>query len=146
MKSMELKILSFTGESYSSDKVSSITLISGLWEITILDNHSPLITSVKPSTMFITKKDTNGVVSRDDFAIGSGVVEVRNSKVKILSDMLVDMEAVDYDKAEAARKRALELMEKFKNSKDRIEMEKFIEAEDMLLKSIAQIKLHVIKW
>ena len=95
--------------------------------------------------MFITKKDANGVVSRDDFAIGSGVVEVRNSKVKILSDMLVDMEEVDYDKAEAARKRALELMEKFKNSKDRIEMEKFIEAEDMLLKSIAQIKLHEIK-
>ena len=59
--------------------------------------------------------------------------------------MLVDMEEVDYDTAEAARKRAIELMEKFKNSKDRVEMEKFIEAEDMLLKSIAQLKLHTMK-
>lgn len=142
---MQLTILSFTGESFSSDRVTSVTLKSGLWEITILDNHSPLITSVKPSTMFITMKDEHGVTHRDDFAIGSGVVEVKGSKVKVLSDMLVDVQEVDYDKAESARARALELMEKYKNSKDRVEMEKFIEAEDMLLKSIAQLKLHSIK-
>lgn len=142
---MQLTILSFTGESFSSDRVTSVTLKSGLWEITILDNHSPLITSVKPSTMFITMKDEHGVTHRDDFAIGSWVVEIKGNKVKVLSDMLVDVQEVDYDKAEAARARALELMEKYKNSKDRVEMEKFIEAEDMLLKSIAQLKLHSIK-
>lgn len=111
----------------------------------MLDNHSPLITSVKPSALFLTLKDENGVLSRNDFAVGSGVVEVRNSKVKILSDMLVDMQEVDYEKAELARQRALDLMEKYKHSKDRVDMEKFIEAEDNLLKSIAQIKLHEMR-
>jgi ATP synthase F1 epsilon subunit len=142
---MELKILSFNGESFQSDKVVSITLMTGRWEITILDRHSPLLTSIKPSTMFLVLKDDNGMTKRDDYAIWSWVVEVRNSKVKIMSDMLVDIEEVDYDKASQAREKALALMEKFKDSKDRIEMERFIEAEDMLLKSVAQLKLYDLR-
>lgn len=55
--------------------------------------------------------------------------------------MLVDIDDLDIDKAERARVEALELMEKFKDSKDKMDMEKFIEAEDQLLKSIAQLKL-----
>ncbi len=59
--------------------------------------------------------------------------------------MLIDVEEVDMDKASAAKERALELMEKYKNAKDRVDMEKFIEAEDMLMKSIAQLKLYDLK-
>jgi hypothetical protein len=36
-------------------------------------------------------------------------------------------------------------MEKYKDSKDKVDMERFIQAEDMLLKSIAQLKLSEIK-
>jgi len=32
-------------------------------------------------------------------------------------------------------------MEKYRDSNDKMDMEKYIEAEDMLLKSIAQLKL-----
>lgn len=142
---MKLQILSFNGESFSSNTVVSITLMTGAGEITILDNHTPLITSVKPSTMYIVAKDENGVELRDDFAVGSGVVEVMNSSVKIMSDMLVDIESIDLGKAENARKEALMLMEKYKDAKDRVDMEKFIDAEDMLLKSIAQLKLYDLK-
>ena len=42
MKSMELKILSFTGESYSSDKVSSITLSRSIAELGIYPAVDPL--------------------------------------------------------------------------------------------------------
>ena len=55
--------------------------------------------------------------------------------------MLIDMEEIDVEEAENARKRALELMEKDSNSQH-IDMEKYIEAEDMLLRSVAQLKLH----
>ncbi|MDR1988398.1 MAG: hypothetical protein LBQ24_06875 [Candidatus Peribacteria bacterium] len=58
-----------------------------------------------------------------------------------MADMLVDVESVDKDAAERAREKALEIMEKYKNAKDKVDMEKYIEAEDMLLKSIAQLKL-----
>jgi len=62
-----------------------------------------------------------------------------------MADMLIDIEDVDIEKAEHARTRAMELMAKYKDSKDRVDMEKFIEAEDMLLKSIAQLKLYDLK-
>jgi len=52
-------------------------------------------------------------------------------------DMLVDIEDLDLEHLERAKIEAQELMQKFKDSKDKIDMEKFIEAEDALLKSIA---------
>jgi F0F1-type ATP synthase epsilon subunit len=95
--------------------------------------------------MYLIIRNEKGEERRDDFAIGSGVVEVKDSHVKIMSDMLIDIEDINILKAEHARTFALELMEKYKNSKDRIDMERFIEAEDMLLKSIAQLKLYDLK-
>ena len=139
---MKLKILSFSGETFSHDNVISITMMTWVGEITVLDSHSPLLTHIRPSTMYIVYKDEHNVEHRDDFAIWSWVVEVRKSNVKIMADMLVDIHDLDIDKAERARQEAIDLMEKYKDAKDRVDMEKFIEAEDMLLKSIAQLKLY----
>lgn len=138
---MKLKILSFSWESFSSDNVVSATMMTAIWEITILDNHSPLLTSIKPSTMYVIYKDESWNEKRDDFAIWKWVVEVSNSEVKVMADMLIDIDDLDVEAAERARKKAIELMEKYRDAKDKLDMEKFIEAEDMLLKSIAQLKL-----
>lgn len=67
---MKLKILSFGGQSFSHERVVSVTLMTQMGEITVLDNHAPLITAIKPSTMYAIYKDENGVEFRDDFAIG----------------------------------------------------------------------------
>jgi len=142
---MELKILSFGGEEFSSDSVTSATLMTGIGEITVLEDHAPLLTSIKPSTMYVVYLDKHGTEKRDDFAIWSGVVEVSNSSVKIMADMLVDIDDLDLDQAERARSEAVALMEKYKNAQDKVDMEKFIEAEDMLLKCIAQLKLGNMK-
>ncbi len=142
---MKLKILSFSGENYSNESVVSVTVMTKSGEITILDKHSPLIASIEPCVLYTVYKDKNNMTQREDFAVGSGVIEVHNSSVKVMADMLIDVEEVDLNQAEAAKKRALELMEKYKHSKDRVDMEKFIEAEDMLLKSIAQLKLYKMK-
>ena len=138
---MKLKILSFSWESFSSDNVISATMMTAIWEITVLDNHSPLLTSIKPSTMFVIYKDESWNEKRDDFAIWKWVVEVSNSEVKVMADMLIDIDDLDVEAAERARTKAIELMEKYRDAKDKLDMEKFIEAEDMLLKSIAQLKL-----
>lgn len=142
---MKLKILSFWGQSFSNENVVSITLMTRMGEITVLDNHAPLITAIQPGTLYVIYKDENNIDIRDDFAVGSGVVEVSNSEVKVMSDMLIDIEDLDVNTAERAKQEALELMEKYKDAKDRVDMEKFIEAEDQLLKSIAQLKLYDLK-
>jgi len=91
--------------------------------------------------MYLVHREKNNISEREDFAIGTGVVEVSHNSVKIMADMLIDIEDLDKDEAERARLEAINLMEKYKDSKDRVDMEKFIEAEDMLLKSIAMLKL-----
>jgi F-type H+-transporting ATPase subunit epsilon len=142
---MKLKIISFSGETFSSESAVSVTLMTGIGEITVLDNHAPLLTSIKPSTMYVVFLDEKGQEKRDDFAIGRGVVEISDNEVKVMADMLVDIEDLDLDAAERARAKAVETMEKFKDSKDKVDMEKYIEAEDMLLRSIAQLKLGDVK-
>lgn len=138
---MKLKMLSFSWKSFVSDNVISVTLMTAVWEITVLDNHSPLITSVKPSTLYFLYIDANWVEKRDDYAIWKWFVEISDNAIKIMADMLVDIEDLDVWVAERARNKAIELMEKYRDSTDKMDMAKYIEAEDMLLKSIAQLKL-----
>ena len=65
---MKLKIFSFSWESFSSDDVVSAILSTAIWEITVLDNHTPLLTSVKPSTISITYLQ-NWQKKEENFAI-----------------------------------------------------------------------------
>jgi F0F1-type ATP synthase epsilon subunit len=60
-------------------------------------------------------------------------------------DMLVDIDDLDIDHVERAKIEAERIMEEMKKNKDKMDMEKFIEAEDSLLKSIAAMKLYEIK-
>lgn len=142
---MKLNIYSFNWEHFSSDKVISVTMMTMMGEITILDRHTPLLSAFKPSTMFLLYKDENSIVHRNDFAVWAWFLEVKDSEVKILTDMLIDVEDqkdIDKNAIELAKADAIALMEKYKSSKDRVDMEKFIEAEDNLMKSIAQLKLY----
>lgn len=138
---MKLEILSFNWKLFKSEKVVSITAMTKMWEITVLDNHSALITCLKPSVLRVVFMDENNMKQEENFAIGWGILEVAHSNVKILIDMLVTVSEINVDSALEAQKKALEMMEKYKDSKDRVDMERFVEAEDMLLKSIAQLKL-----
>jgi len=142
---MQLKILSLSGEIFSSKTVESATVMTTSWEITILDEHTPLLSSVKPSTMYIIYTDESWKTKRDDFAIWTWVVEVSNNSAKIMTDMLVDIEDLDTERAERARQEAIKLMEKYRDSKNKVDMDKYIEAEDMLLRSIAQLKLSELR-
>lgn len=142
---MNLKILSFAGKTIEMDKAISLTIDTRMGQITILDSHSPLITALKPCVAYIKYFDENNMPKRDDFAIWGGILEVSWHNVKVLADMLTDIDEVDADKAGEAKKKAEELMAKYKDSTDKIDMEKFVEAEEMLLKSIAQLKLSELK-
>jgi len=142
---MELKILSFEWESFVNKNVVSVTLLTGVGEITVLENHVPLMTYVEPSTLYIDYKDENNVLIRDDFAVGRWVVEIDGKKMKILTDMLTDIADLDVEEVRRAKMLAEELMNKYKGKTDKMDMAKFLEAEEQLLRSIAQLKLYDIK-
>lgn len=138
---MKLEILSFNWKLFKNRNVFSVTVMTKKWEITVLDNHISLITSLKPWVVEIVYFDENNDKKEEYFAIWWWILEVSQSSMKILIDMLIWIDEVDINLAEKAKLEAIEIMEKYKNSKDKIDMEKFIEAQDMLLKSVAQLKL-----
>lgn len=142
---MKLEIQSFNGKLFKSDTVVSLTAVSSSWEITILEHHVPLITALTPSVLKVVYKDLNHISQTEFFAIGGWVLEVANNTMRVLIDMLVTVDEVNLDLAEKAKNSALQTMEAFKDSKDRVDMEKFVEAQDMLLKSLAQLKLWNLK-
>ncbi len=141
---MKLEILSFSWELFKSEEVVSVTCMTSTWEITVLKDHIPLITVLKPSVVNV-EYVIEWKTKKENFAIWKWVLEVSNNEVKILIDMLVSVDKIDVDLAMKAKKEAIELMEKYKWSQDKIDMEKFVEAQDQLFKSIAQLKLNNLK-
>ena len=138
---MNLQVISFAWKAFDKDNVKSVNLMTNAWDITILDDHEALISTIKPCVVFIEYKDN----SKEELVVWGWIVEVSESKVKILADMMADIHDIDKVETSEAIKNAEALMEKYKDSKDRVDMEKFVEAEDMLLKSVAKLKLSEIR-
>ena len=50
---MKLEILSFTWNLFKSDTVEQVTAMTKVGEVTLLENHTPLVTVLKPSVISI---------------------------------------------------------------------------------------------
>lgn len=138
---MKLEIISFSWGVFKNENVHSLSLITKSWEITILWDHTPLISSVVPCILNVNYKSEDWPMISEDFMVWRWILEVWNDEIKVLIDVLINAENIDIDKAELAKSNALEIMEKYKNASDQIDMEKFLEAEDQLLKALAQLKM-----
>jgi F-type H+-transporting ATPase subunit epsilon len=73
--------------------------------IGILPKHEPLLTALSIGELRYKKGNQETA-----FAIGGGFMEVRPDKVTVLADAAEGADEIDEQRAEAARKRAQELM------------------------------------
>ena len=79
---MKLEIITLKGIEFEGE-VSSVNLKTTSGEITVLDNHRPLITELKKGKAFVVKKGGEKV----DFNIESGFLEVgENNQATILAN------------------------------------------------------------
>lgn len=96
------------------NEIFQVTIPTMEGEITILPNHIPLISVLKAGDLRF--KDSNG---EQHMAVSGGFVEVRGkNQIVVLADHAQRVEDIDIEKAEEARMRAQEQMEKLKNSQD----------------------------
>ena len=84
-------------------EVDSVTIPTLSGEATILQNHAPLISALKPGTVAYSAKGTT-----DKLVISGGFVEVNSNTVSVLADMAETSDEVDA----AAAKSDLEAAEK----------------------------------
>jgi F-type H+-transporting ATPase subunit epsilon len=91
---------------YSGD--ADIVVVPGtLGEMGILPNHSPLLSTMKFGVIKVRHKGEELV-----FTVAGGVVEVQPDQVTILADAAENVDEIDITRADAARKRAEELLAK----------------------------------
>ncbi len=98
--------------------------------IGILPRHEPLLTALSFGELRYKKGD-----QEFSFAIGGGFMEVRPEKVSVLADSAEYAEEIDAAEAEAARKRAQELLaQKPENEADALRLERSLRRAEVQLR------------
>jgi F-type H+-transporting ATPase subunit epsilon len=88
-------------------EIDSVTVPTQTGEITILKNHIPLVSNLKPGELRFS-----GDKEEEYFAVSGGFVEVRESgEVIVLADTAEFGHEIDPERAEKARADALKLMQ-----------------------------------
>ncbi len=91
----------FTGE-------ADIVILPGsAGEMGILPNHAPLITTLNYGVIRVRRHGEEQV-----FTVAGGIAEVQPDVVTVLADAAENVEEIDVERAEAARRRAEEAMAK----------------------------------
>ncbi len=74
-------------------------------EMGILPNHAPLLSTLKMGILVVRYKGQEQV-----FTIAGGVIEVQPDMVTIMADAAENVQEIDIDRAEAAKRRAEEIL------------------------------------
>ena len=96
-----------------SDDVDQINAPGGAGRMGVLPRHEPLLTTLIPGELTIVKGN-----ERTPFAISGGFMEVLPDRVTILADTAERADEIDESRAEAARKRAEELLRERRSEQD----------------------------
>lgn len=104
MATLRLEIVTPEAKTYSED-VDSVVIPGTDGEMGVLPQHAPLLTSLKPGELRVTK---DGQEIR--LAVGEGFAEITHTSVNVLTDMAVKESDIDENAAEEAIKRAEEAL------------------------------------
>ena len=103
---LKLKIINLDGV-YFFDEVDLLNVFTASGNLTILANHLPLISNIEISHLYI-KQD--GVIT--NFAIAGGTLFVSESDCKIITPAIEKDSEIDYTRANNAKIRAEERLNK----------------------------------
>ena len=126
---LRLEIVTPEKIAYAED-VEMVTLPGSEGELGVYPNHVPLLTTLNPGELRVLKNGKDSYL-----AIGEGFVEVTGATVSVLTDMAIDVTAIDESAAEQAVARARAAM------KDDLTGEEVAAVQGSLQKALAQ--LHV---
>ena len=101
---MRLEIVTAEGTVFADD-VNEVVAWGIEGQLGILPHHAPLMTMLQPGDLLIRKDNEEHYL-----AISGGFLEVRPDKVIILADACERAEEIDIERAEAARRRADEIL------------------------------------
>lgn len=127
---LKLEIVSVERLVYSQDV--DMVIAPGIeGELGILPRHVPLLTALTFGELRVRRGE-----EEESFAISGGFMEVQPDHVMVLADTIERAEEIDLERAETARRRAEERLEKMA-----LEKVDFVRAEAALRRSLIRIKV-----
>jgi len=130
MATLKLEILTPTEKVYEGD-VDMVQLPGIEGDMGVLPAHEPLITELVPGELRIISKGHTEIL-----AIGEGFAEITGTTVGVLTEGAVNEKDIDEQAAEAAVKRAEELLKS-----STLEGEELEATQAALARSLAQIRI-----
>lgn len=109
----------------------SVTLPTGDGEITVLERHIPLVTTITPGSAVV--RDAAGEMQI--FAVSRGFIELDGKNVRILTDIADRVEELEEEQIRKAKERAETLM-----TEKRADAEEFAEAVAVLDRELARLR------
>jgi F-type H+-transporting ATPase subunit epsilon len=102
---MPLKLRIITPERvvFDEENIDSVTLPGVMGEMTILPQHAPIMTELRPGPVLFRRGG-----EEIDLALSGGFLEVRNDNVVVLADTAERSDEIDQARAEEARRKAQE--------------------------------------
>jgi F-type H+-transporting ATPase subunit epsilon len=119
------------------DEIFKVTVPTREGEITVLPQHTPLVSILVPGIIELTNKDGE----RKIISVSGGFIEVLRNKVVVLADTAERAEEIDIQRAEEARTRA---EDSIKNEKQ-FDKERFANISATIAKELARTKA-VKRW
>jgi F-type H+-transporting ATPase subunit epsilon len=117
---------------FLEDKVDSLTLPTQMGEITILQNHIPLVANLTHGEIKYRKQGQEFF-----FAVSGGFIEVKKgNQVVVLADTAEFGHEIDIERAEKAKENAKRMMQEAHK-----DTESYASAAAMLEKNLARIRV-----
>ena len=103
---LSVHVVTAEREIYTEDGVDEVIAPGIQGELTVLPQHAPLLTMIRPGILRLVKGG-----EETDVAITGGFLEVKDDRVTILADAAERAEEIDTVRAEEARRRAERALE-----------------------------------
>lgn len=126
---MQLDIVTPEKKAFS-DEIDSVVVPGIEGELGILKSHAPLVTTLRPGELRYLKEG-----EEHSLAIGTGVVEISNDRVSVLTDMALGEAEIDEDAVEKALARAQDSMKEISTP------EEVAAVQVAIQKSLAQLHI-----
>lgn len=126
---MQLDIVTPEKKAFS-DEIHSVVVPGIEGELGILKSHAPLVTTLAPGELRYLKDG-----EEHSLAIGTGVVEISNDRVSVLTDMALDDSEIDESAVEKALARAQDSMKEISTP------EEVAAVQVSIQKSLAQLHI-----
>lgn len=127
---LSVHIVTAEREVFADEGVEEVVAPGSEGEFTVLPQHAPLLTMIKPGVMRVIKGG-----EEIDMAITGGFLEVKDDRVTILADAVERAEEIDEARAEEARRAAERAMQ------DKTSRESIAEAQASLARALVRMKV-----